>query len=216
MSMGSVAAAKQAAADGVTGVVGASWSSHSLAMAPVFQEAGIPMIASMSTNPKVTRQGNYVFRICFIDPFQGRVMAVFARRELKAKTAAIFSDIKSEYSTGLAEFFRENFTKHGGKVLLDLKYRQKQTDFGKQLAKVKLVSPDVIYIAGHNGMVGRALCRAISLQRPDVKLVDTARSSRAGLIVMGAFGRNRINEYFLGSNAAAVVRTSPLPVLLAR
>lgn len=146
----SKAMAKQAIKADVTAVVGSSWSSHSLAIAPLLQAAKIPMIATMSTNPNVTRVGNYIFRACFIDPFQGKVMARFAQRELHAKTAAILTDVRSDYSMGLARVFRENFIKTGGRVLLELEYKQKQKDFNKQLTRIKKAAPDVVYIPGHN------------------------------------------------------------------
>ncbi len=148
--VGSKIAATQAVKAGVIGVIGASWSSHSLGMAPVLQEAGIVMISSSSTDPKVTQVGDYIFRACFIDPFQGKIMALFAQRELNAKTAAILIDVRSDHSMGLAQVFKNNFEKTGGNVLLELDYKQKQRDFEKQLMLIKEKAPDVLFIPGHN------------------------------------------------------------------
>ena len=91
--------------DKVQAVIGEVASSNSLAAAPVAQEAKIPMISPSSTNPQVTEIGDYISRVCFIDPFQGSVMAKFAANTLKAKTAAIFGDVNSDYSKGLTTVF---------------------------------------------------------------------------------------------------------------
>src|SRR5206468_6050811 len=97
--------------DHVIAVLGEVASSRSLAAAPVAQQAGIPMISPSSTNPKVTQVGDFIFRVCFIDPFQGLVMAKFATNTLKVKNVAILRDIKNDYSVGLADVFIENFKK---------------------------------------------------------------------------------------------------------
>ena len=91
--------------DGVVAILGEVASSRSLEAAPICQQSQIPMISPSSTNPKVTETGDYIFRVCFIDPFQGTVMANFAAKTLKAKKVAIFTDVKSDYSIGLAKFF---------------------------------------------------------------------------------------------------------------
>ena len=105
--IGATMAAEEAVRLGVTAVVGAHWSSHSLAMAPVLQNAGIPMISPGSTNPEVTKTGNYIFRACFLDSFQGLAMARFAREDLKAASAVIVRNIDEEYSVMLAEFSKK-------------------------------------------------------------------------------------------------------------
>src|SRR5678816_207420 len=97
--------------DKVQAILGEVASTNSLAAAPVAQEAKIPMITPSSTNPKVTETGDYISRVCFIDPFQGTVMANFATKTLKAKKVAVLTDVKSDYSKGLAQFFKESFTK---------------------------------------------------------------------------------------------------------
>lgn len=140
--------------DKVQVVLGEVASTNSLAAAPVAQDAKIPMISPSSTNPKVTQVGDYIFRVCFIDPFQGGVMAKFAAGELKAKTAAIFGDVQSDYSKGLTQYFTEEFTKLGGKVLEEQKYTQNDTDFKGQLTSIRQLNPDVIYVPGYYGEVG--------------------------------------------------------------
>jgi branched-chain amino acid transport system substrate-binding protein len=103
--------------DKVHAVLGEVASSNSLAAAPKAQEAKIPMISPSSTNPNVTQVGDYIFRVCFIDPFQGDVMAKFASTNLKAKKAAILYDFNSDYSRGLREFFTRSFKQSGATAI---------------------------------------------------------------------------------------------------
>jgi branched-chain amino acid transport system substrate-binding protein len=140
--------------DKVQAVLGEVASTNSLAAAPVAQEAKIPMITPSSTNPKVTEVGDYISRVCFIDPFQGSVMAKFAANTLKAKTAAILGDVNSDYSKGLTQFFEEEFSRLGGKVIAKEAYTQTDPDFKGQLTKIRNLNPDVIYIPGYYGQVG--------------------------------------------------------------
>jgi len=142
--------AQKAVQANVIAVFGANWSSNSLAMAPVFQSAKIPMISPFSTNPAVTLVGDYIFRICFIDSFQGIAMAKFAAQDLKAKTAAILINANSRYSEGLADFFSRSFVDNGGKIVLAMDYLQNAEDFHEQLEAVKKVEPDIIFLPGHN------------------------------------------------------------------
>ncbi len=142
--------ARQAVKDGVVAVIGASWSDHSLAMAPVFQKAGIPMITPSSTNPKITLIGDYIFRACFSDSFQGAVMAKFAVDEFKAKTAALIVNVGSTYSMGLAKSFSESFTKLGGSVLMEGTYKEGEKDFSAILNKIKSLHPDVLFMPGYD------------------------------------------------------------------
>jgi branched-chain amino acid transport system substrate-binding protein len=147
--IGSRIAAEEAVRLKAAAVVGAHWSSHSLAMAPVLQEAGIPMISPGSTNPEVTRIGSYIFRACFLDSFQGVAMATFAIQDLKARTAVVVRNIDEAYSVMLAGFFKKAFIKGGGQVLLDEGYRGKAIDFSAIIAKIKRQPPDVIYLPGY-------------------------------------------------------------------
>ncbi len=140
--------------DKVIAVLGEVASSNSLAAAPVAQEAKVPMITPSSTNPKVTQVGDYISRVCFIDPFQGSVMAKFAANTLKAKTAAVLGDNSSDYSKGLTQFFEQEFVKLGGTVITKQTYAQKDQDFKAQLTQMRDQKPDVIYIPGYYGEVG--------------------------------------------------------------
>jgi branched-chain amino acid transport system substrate-binding protein len=103
--------------DKIVALLGEVASNRSLIAAPIAQAAKIPMITPSSTNPEVTKVGNYVFRVCFIDPFQGSVMARFAQNNLKLKKVAILKDQKSDYSLGLAEYFTKKFKELGGTIV---------------------------------------------------------------------------------------------------
>jgi len=140
--------------DKVLLVLGEVASSRSLAGAPICQGAGVPMITPSSTNPKVTQVGDFIFRVCFIDPFQGEVMAKFARNTLKVSKAAILKDIKNDYSVGLAQFFTETFTNLGGEVIADESYSEGDIEFRAQLTSLKAKSPDVIFIPGYYTEIG--------------------------------------------------------------
>lgn len=140
--------------DKVIAVLGEVASSNSLAMAPIAQRAKIPMISPSSTNEKVTEVGDNIFRVCFIDPFQGTVMSIFALNNLKSKTAAIFIDSKSDYSVGLAKHFKEHFLKHGGKIVGEQAYTAGDMDFKSQLTKVRSQKPDVLFVPGYYTEVG--------------------------------------------------------------
>jgi branched-chain amino acid transport system substrate-binding protein len=138
----------------VNAILGEVASSRSLAMAPIAQQYKIPMVTPSSTNPKVTEQGDYIFRVCFIDPFQGTVMALFAQNNLKAKKVAILRDVKNDYSVGLANFFSETFKKGGGEIVLDQSYSSGDIDFKSQLTAVRAKAPEAIFVPGYYTEVG--------------------------------------------------------------
>lgn len=139
--------------DKVIALVGEMTSGSSLAGAPKAQAARVPMISPSSTNPAVTQVGDYIFRACFIDVFQGAVMAKFAANTLKAKKAAILLDFNSPYSRGLTEFFETSFSKLGGQVVTKQSYTQGDSDFKGQLSSIRSAGPDVIYVPGYYGDV---------------------------------------------------------------
>ncbi len=140
--------------DKVKLILGEVASSNSLAMAPKAQQAKVPMITPSSTNPSVTEVGDYIFRVCFIDPFQGFVMAKFARENLKFGRVAILEDMKSAYSKGLTEVFDRKFTELGGKIVAKEAYSKGDTDFRAQLTALKRAKPEAIYIPGYYSDVG--------------------------------------------------------------
>ena len=140
--------------DKVQALLGEVASSNSLAAAPKAQEAKVPMISPSSTNPAVTQVGDYIFRVCFIDPFQGEVMAKFSANNLKAKRAAILYDFNSDYSRGLYQFFKRSFTQLGGQIVSEQSYTQGDRDFSGQLTAIRAANVDVIYVPGYYGEVG--------------------------------------------------------------
>lgn len=157
------AAQKLIQQDQVLCVIGEIASSNSLAAAPICQSAKTPMVTPSSTNEAVTRTGDYIFRVCFTDDFQGWVMSKFAREDLKAKTAVILKDINSDYSKGLTKVFRETFAAMGGKVLTEEAYAQGDKDFRATLTKFKAMAPDVMYIPGYYSQVSLILKQAREL-----------------------------------------------------
>jgi branched-chain amino acid transport system substrate-binding protein len=140
--------------DRVVAVIGEVASSRTLAAAPVAQQYKVPMISPSSTNPKVTEVGDYIFRVCFIDPFQGLVMAKFAHQEIKKQKVAILRDVKSDYSTGLADVFAAEFKKMGGEIVADESYQAGETDFKAQLTQIKGTKPEAIFVPGYYTEVG--------------------------------------------------------------
>ena len=146
--------------DKVVAVIGPNQSSAVIASGAINNGAKVVDITPMGTNPDVTVDPKtkqvkpYSFRTCFIDPFQGTVMASFASNELKVKRAAIYIDNTSDYAKGLAQFFKENFVKNGGQVVIEEAYLQKDTDFKSTLTKIKAAKPDFIYITGYYQEVG--------------------------------------------------------------
>lgn len=143
------AAKKLIARDKVVALIGEVASGRSLEAAPIAQAYRVPMIAPAATNPKVTQTGSYVFRVCFIDPFQGTVMAKFARTDLHATRVAIISSVSNAYSVGLAKFFRDTFVKGGGTVAVEQKYNEGDKDFRAQLTAVKAAGVDAIFVPGY-------------------------------------------------------------------
>jgi branched-chain amino acid transport system substrate-binding protein len=140
--------------DKVHALLGEVASSNSLAAAPVAQAARIPMITPSSTNPKVTLVGDYIFRVCFTDNFQGAVMAKFAANTLKAKTAAVLGDVNSDYSKGMTQYFESEFQRLGGRIINRQAYTQTDPDFKGQLTAIRAAAPDVIFVPGYYGQVG--------------------------------------------------------------
>lgn len=140
--------------NGVVAILGEVASSRSIAMAPIAQEKKIPMITPSSTNPDVTKIGDYIFRTCFIDPFQGTVMAKFALDHLKLKKVAILRDVKNDYSVGLANFFTETVKKGGGEVVIDQSYSAGDIDFKSQLTAIRAKAPEAIFVPGYYTEVG--------------------------------------------------------------
>lgn len=160
----SALAAEKLIGDGVVGILGPVASSNSLAAGPLAQDAGIPLVSPTSTNPAVTELGDYIFRACFIDPFQGYVGASFALTDLEAKTAAVLFDTGSDYSRGLYEVFEEVFTAGGGEIVYVGEFVETDQDFSAILTSVKAENPDVVYVPSYYETAGSILRQAAELE----------------------------------------------------
>jgi branched-chain amino acid transport system substrate-binding protein len=135
--------------DNVLAIIGPNASGNAIPAARICEDAKVIMISPWSTNPKTTEHLKYVFRACFLDDFQGEVMAKFARDNLKAKTAAVLYDVASEYNKGIAEFFKKSFEKLGGQVVAFESYTKDDKDFSSQLTKIKAANPDVLFLPNY-------------------------------------------------------------------
>jgi branched-chain amino acid transport system substrate-binding protein len=133
----------------VLAIIGPNASGNAIPAARICEDAKIIMISPWSTNPKTTENMKYVFRACFLDDFQGEVMAKFTRDNLKAKTAAVLYDVASEYNKGIAEFFKKSFEKLGGQVVAFESYTKDDKDFSSQLTKIKAANPDVLFFPNY-------------------------------------------------------------------
>jgi branched-chain amino acid transport system substrate-binding protein len=149
--------------DRVVALLGEVASGRSLEVGPIAQQYKVPMITPSSTNPQVTRTGDYVFRVCFTDPFQGRLLANFARNTLKAQKVAILSDVSQAYSVGLAQYFREPWLAGGGTIVADEKFNGGEKDFRAQLTTIKAANPDAILVPGYYTDVGLIVAQARQL-----------------------------------------------------
>ena len=137
--------------DKVTAVIGPSGSGLCIAASPVFNSGKVPHLGTLPTNPNVTKDEKgkvkpYNFRICFLDPYQGKMLAVFAAKDMKWKKAAVLYDVSSDYSHGLREFFTKSFKDYGGKVVADEGHRGEDVDFRAQLTKIMQSNPDVLVL----------------------------------------------------------------------
>jgi branched-chain amino acid transport system substrate-binding protein len=142
-------ARKLVSRDKVVAVLNGGTSSHCLEAAPVCQNARVPLIATTATNAKITEVGSYIFRNCFIDEFQGSVMARFATKTLKLERVAVLTSASAVASVGLAKVFRESFTRLGGKVSVEQKYSEGDKDFRAQLTAIKASGAQGIFVPGY-------------------------------------------------------------------
>lgn len=160
-------ALKLTSQDKVVAIVGAATSGNTKAQIQIAQDNKVPLITPTGTAEDVTvsdgKVNDYIFRTCFIDPFQGEVAANFAANELKVKSAAIYIDNASDYSKGLAKTFKEVFEKNGGKIVAEEAYVAKDTDFRATLTRIKSAKPDFVYIPGYYEEVGLIVKQAREL-----------------------------------------------------
>lgn len=143
------AAQKLITQNNVLAIIGPNASGNAIPAARICEDAKVIMVSPWSTNPKTTEGKQYVFRACFIDDFQGQVMAKFARDNLKAQTAAVLYDVASEYNKGIAEFFKQFFEETGGKIVAFESYTKGDMDFSAQLTKIKGANPDVLFLPNY-------------------------------------------------------------------
>jgi branched-chain amino acid transport system substrate-binding protein len=154
---GTNAALKLITQDKVSGIIGPLTSKVAIPVSEIAEKNKVPMVTGTATNPKVTvfnqKRKPYVFRACFIDPFQGSVAANFAARNLKAGTAAVLYDVGNDYSKGLAEFFKATFEKDKGRIVGYESYQKDDVDFSALITKIGLKKPEVIFIPDYYNKV---------------------------------------------------------------
>lgn len=149
--IGSRVAGEKAFQMGVNAIIGSNWSTHSLAIADIAQQHGIPMITNMSTHPEVTRKGGFIFRTCYTDDIQGKAMAHFARQYLKAETAVLLVNLNSDYGIMLSREFKKHFKAAGGQIPARLVYKSTSNrhDFQHLISRARQFSPQVVFIPGY-------------------------------------------------------------------
>jgi branched-chain amino acid transport system substrate-binding protein len=147
----------------VVAVLGEVASSCSIAGGDVCQKSKIPMITPSSTNPQVTQKGDYVFRMCFTDDQQGHSLAEYVGKNLGVKSAALLTDVKSDYSQGLGHYFEERFTQLGGKIVARASYSNGDADFKAQLSSVKGSNPQILFVPGYYTDIGQIAIQARDL-----------------------------------------------------
>lgn len=164
----STAVQKLLANDKVVAILGEVASSRSLEAGSICQSNKIPMISPASTNPDVTEKGDYIFRVCFTDSFQGKLLATYALKSLKVKKAAVLIDTKSDYSVGLSKNFKQAFLAGGGEIVLERNYSGGDKDFRAQLTSIKAAQPEAVCVPGYYTDVGLIIrqARQVGIKTP--------------------------------------------------
>jgi len=152
--LGAKQAAELAAKMDVIAVVGGGRSTFAMAMAPVLQQAQIPMITHFSTLPDITLIGDYIFRVCYTDAWQGNILGRYAYDELSARKAIVLEMVDEVYSTTLASYFVKSFELAGGEILWQGYYKSKTMDFAEMLSQVEALKPDVVFVPGYSKDAG--------------------------------------------------------------
>jgi branched-chain amino acid transport system substrate-binding protein len=192
--------------DKVVAVLGEVASRRTLAAAPVAQRYQIPLITPASTNERVTKVGDYIFRVCFIDPFQGEVLAKFAFNDLKARKVAILKNIAEDYSVGLTDSVTQHFTALGGTVLPPVGYSGADADFKAVLTQIRSEKPDAIFATGYYSEAGiivrqaRELGMKIPILGGDGWVGDALANGREAL------NNTYISNHYSGDNPAPIVQ----------
>jgi len=181
----------------VVAIIGSSISGNTMAGAPIAEKSGVPIISPTATNPLVTQGKKYIFRVCFIDPFQGEMAAKYAYETLKKRKAALIIDKAQDYCVGLADFFEKSFTKMGGQIVAKTYCQTGDKDFTAQLSAIKAKNPDVLYMPNYYTEVALAMKQAkdLGLNIPvlsgdgaqDKALIDIGKQNVEGLMLTGHF-----------------------------
>ena len=206
-----IAATRLINQDKVVVLLGEVASSRWLAMAPIADTNKVPMISSASTNPRVTKDGDktrpYVFRVCFIDPFQGTVMAKFARENLKLKKVAVLRDVGNDYSVGLADYFVAKFKELGGEIVSDQSFKAGDQDFKAQLTAIKNKKPELIYVPAYYtdvALIGRQ-ARELGYKGP-LAGGDGWDSAKLFEIAQGALDGSFFSNHYTHENPDPVIQ----------
>jgi branched-chain amino acid transport system substrate-binding protein len=192
--------------DRVVAVIGEVASRRTLAAAPIAQRYQIPMITPASTNEKVTEVGDYVFRVCFIDPFQGEVLAKFAYNDLKARKVAILRDQAQDYSVGLTDSVAQHFARLGGQVLPPVSYSSGDADFKAALTRIRSEKPDVLFATGYysEAAIITRQARELGMKMPilggDGWVGDALQNGREAL------NNTYISNHYSGDNPDPIVQ----------
>ena len=193
--------------DKVVALIGEVASRRSLAAAPIAQKYQIPMITPASTNERVTAVGDYIFRVCFIDPFQGEVLAKFAYNDLKVRRIAILKDIQQDYSVGLTDSITKTFTGLGGTVLPVVSYSTGDADFKAVLTQVRSQQPDAVFVTGYypEAAIITRQARELGMKMPmlggDGWVGDALKNGREAL------NNSYISNHYSADNPDPVVQT---------
>ena len=207
------AAQKLITQDEVLAIVGPNASRYAIPASEIAESSETVLITPWSTNPKTTLDANtnqpkkYVFRACFIDPFQGGVLAKFALEKLKAKKAAVLYDVASDYNKGIAEVFKTNYEKLGGKIVAFETYTTNDKDFSAQLTKIKDTKPDVIFLPNYYSEVPLQVQQAKRLGI-SVPFIGSDSWGSNELLTLGGADLNGyyFSTHYSADNAAPVAR----------
>jgi len=199
--------------DKVAAIVGAQGSGEAIPAAAIVNGAKVPLVCSTATNPKVTVQesgaiNQYMFRACFTDPYQGKTAAYYAYQKLGKRNVAIVMTVDDPYSTGLADFFEQNFTKVGGKIVAKVSYTSGEKDFRAPLTKVKAANPDLVFIPAYYNDVALIAKQARDLGIKQVLLGGDGWPSDNLISLAGKSleGSMFINHLDMGGDAAKPMR----------
>lgn len=193
--------------DGVCAILGGVTSGATLAIAKNSTERQIPMITPTGTEPSITNEGGeYMFRGCFIDSFQGEILAKYTKENLNKKTAAVLYNAGSDYSIGIAKAYKETLEKNGGTVVEYLSYNDGDTDFKAQLTKIKGSNPDVIVLPDYYNVVGLIAKQARDISITSQLLGGDGWDSEELVSIGGSAvdGAIYINHYYSGDTSEIV------------